>query len=50
MNAVNWRAARPGHPQRRRNQYTPLIDRPWFLAVGFVAAVLVLLWRAGVFV
>ena len=23
-------------PARRRNQYTPIVERPWFLACGLV--------------
>ena len=33
-----WRAAKSAHvtPTRRRNQYTPIIERPWFLFCGLV--------------
>ena len=41
----DWRAAKPGHttPARRRNQYTPIVERPWFL-VCWTVIVCAIVW------
>lgn len=42
----DWLAPRVRPMARRRNQYTPLLERPWFLAFAIVVAVAILLARA----
>ena len=35
--APDWRAVKRGRTTaRRRNQYAPIVERPWFLVCGLV--------------